>query len=124
MSNIRYRDATEDDAAAVSALFCISFTETFGTLYAPDDLADPALEALLVHHARLVEELRERALLGCAALAQQRLASRCGADEREPEGVAWRRGGGGRRRLCGDGYPLGHNLQRRKGVGRYVNNAL
>ena len=39
MSNIRYRDATEDDAAAVSALFCISFTETFGTLYAPDDLA-------------------------------------------------------------------------------------
>ena len=39
MSNIRYRDATEDDAANISALFCISFTETFGELYAPDDLA-------------------------------------------------------------------------------------
>lgn len=38
MSKIRYRDATEDDAASVAALFGISFTDTFGHLYAPEDL--------------------------------------------------------------------------------------
>lgn len=36
---ITHRDATPDDAAALSALGRASFTETFGHLYAPDDLA-------------------------------------------------------------------------------------
>jgi ribosomal protein S18 acetylase RimI-like enzyme len=38
MTDIRYRDATDDDAASVAALFGISFSETFGHLYADDDL--------------------------------------------------------------------------------------
>jgi GNAT superfamily N-acetyltransferase len=36
---IRYRDATLADVATVEALFRQSFTETFGHLYRPEDLA-------------------------------------------------------------------------------------
>ena len=36
---ISYRDATSDDAAALDALFDETFTETFGHLYAAEDLA-------------------------------------------------------------------------------------
>ncbi|QNM82972.1 GNAT family N-acetyltransferase [Sphingomonas sabuli] len=36
---VTYRDARPDDAAALSALFGRSFTETFGHLYQPGDLA-------------------------------------------------------------------------------------
>ena len=36
---IAWRDAAPADAAALAALFADSFTETFGHLYHPDDLA-------------------------------------------------------------------------------------
>jgi diamine N-acetyltransferase len=36
---IAYRDATPEDAPAIGALFRRSFTDTFGHLYAPEDLA-------------------------------------------------------------------------------------
>lgn len=39
MSAIRYRDATAADAALLADLFARSFTETFGHLYKPEDLA-------------------------------------------------------------------------------------
>lgn len=38
MSAITYRDAGADDAALVADLFARSFVETFGHLYAPEDL--------------------------------------------------------------------------------------
>jgi len=38
MSAIAYRDAGADDAALVAGLFARSFVETFGHLYAPEDL--------------------------------------------------------------------------------------
>ena len=81
---------------------------------APDDLPNPALEALLVEHAALVKELCELALLARAALPEQRLPARRGAHVCEPERVPGWRGGGGGRRLCGDGYPLGDDLRRGK----------
>ena len=39
MSTVDYRDARVDDAALIAALFARSFTETFGRLYAEEDLA-------------------------------------------------------------------------------------
>lgn len=39
MSGIVYRDAMPSDAAALERLFAASFTETFGQLYKPEDLA-------------------------------------------------------------------------------------
>lgn len=39
MRGVRYRMATGEDAAALAALFDKSFTETFGHLYRPEDLA-------------------------------------------------------------------------------------
>lgn len=36
---IAFRDAAPEDAAALAELFGLAFTETFGHLYAPDDLA-------------------------------------------------------------------------------------
>jgi diamine N-acetyltransferase len=38
MSELVYRDAASGDSAALTALFAESFTETFGHLYAPEDL--------------------------------------------------------------------------------------
>ncbi len=40
MSAIFYRDARADDADALAAFAAASFTETFGHLYPPQDLAD------------------------------------------------------------------------------------
>lgn len=40
MSAFTYRDATVDDAALLADLFERSFTDTFGHLYRPEDLAD------------------------------------------------------------------------------------
>jgi ribosomal protein S18 acetylase RimI-like enzyme len=39
MSEIAYREATAADAQSISTLFAECFTATFGTLYAPRDLA-------------------------------------------------------------------------------------
>lgn len=39
MSDLSYRDAAATDATAVATLFADCFTQTFGGLYAPDDLA-------------------------------------------------------------------------------------
>ena len=39
MTELRYRDATVADAAAIADLFANSFRETFGHLYRPEDLA-------------------------------------------------------------------------------------
>lgn len=64
---------------------------------APDDAADPALEALLVHDARGVEELRIVPLLLRTALAEKRLPARRRAHVRERKCVSWRRLG---RRGC------------------------
>jgi hypothetical protein len=36
---VRYRPGTVGDAASLAALFGRSFTETFGQLYSPEDLA-------------------------------------------------------------------------------------
>lgn len=39
MSDIVYRDATEDDAAALAAFAARTFVQTFGHLYPPEDLS-------------------------------------------------------------------------------------
>lgn len=39
MEDVRYRDADENDAEALAALFRETFTETFQHLYQPTDLA-------------------------------------------------------------------------------------
>lgn len=46
MPDITYRDAMPDDAALLSAIGARSFTETFGHLYSPENLA-----AFLVSHS-------------------------------------------------------------------------
>ena len=58
MSAISYRLATPSDAAALAALGRLSFTETFGHLYRPEDLA-----AFLANHSeeRWAEELADPA---------------------------------------------------------------
>ena len=53
----------------------------------PDDAANPALEAVLVHDAALVEELRVRPFLRRAALAKECLPAGCGAYVGEAECV-------------------------------------
>lgn len=58
MTGIRYRIATEDDAGTLASLARRTFTETFGHLYKPQDLA-----AFLAGHTeeRWREELRDPA---------------------------------------------------------------
>lgn len=45
MSDITYRMATPDDAALLAGLGIVTFTETFGPLYAPEDLEGFLAEA-------------------------------------------------------------------------------
>lgn len=47
MTDVRYRRAAPEDAAALAALGRRSFTETFGHLYKPEDLA-----AFLANHSK------------------------------------------------------------------------
>ena len=56
MDDVHYRDADESDAEALAALFGEIFTETFGRLYEPADLA-----AFLSDHtpSRWAEQLRD-----------------------------------------------------------------
>jgi ribosomal protein S18 acetylase RimI-like enzyme len=71
---IRYRAGTPEDAALMSKLGARTFTETFGHLYTPDNLA-----AFLANHAE--EKWR-------AELADPALAVRIAEDGGEPAGFA------------------------------------
>jgi ribosomal protein S18 acetylase RimI-like enzyme len=59
MTDVRYRDATPGDAAAMAELGRATFTETFGHLYTPENLA-----AFLESHTeeRWAADLEDRAL--------------------------------------------------------------
>ena len=59
MNGIGYRDAEPADAAALARLFVQSFTETFGQLYKPEDLAAFLSEK---DEAGWAEELRDPGL--------------------------------------------------------------
>jgi GNAT superfamily N-acetyltransferase len=71
---IRYRDGTPDDAALLARLGARSFTETFGHLYSPENLA-----AFLVNHSE--ENWR-------GELCDPAYAVRIAEDDSEPAGYA------------------------------------